>query len=197
MYEQACTTILVGKKATVDGSTMIARNDDTFMPITPQKFIVHPAVHGRNETLTSGKNGFTAPLPTDGYRYQAVPNIEVAEKGVFEENGFNEKNVGVSSTESVYGNEHTLTFDPFVPNGLAEDSLPTMLTPFIDSARGGVEYLGQLIAKYGSPEGNGVLFNDKDDVWYMEIATGHHWVAQRIPDDAYAVAANQVAIQWG
>ncbi|MBP5844108.1 C69 family dipeptidase, partial [Lactiplantibacillus plantarum] len=45
MYEQACTTILVGKKATVDGSTMIARNDDTFMPITPQKFIVHPAVH--------------------------------------------------------------------------------------------------------------------------------------------------------
>ncbi|MBE1724927.1 C69 family dipeptidase [Lactobacillus plantarum] len=196
MYEQACTTILVGKKATVDGSTMIARNDDTFMPITPQKFIVHPAVHGRNETLTSGKNGFTAPLPADGYRYQAVPNIEVAEKGVFEENGFNEKNVGVSSTESVYGNEHTLTFDPFVPNGLAEDSLPTMLTPFIDSARGGVAYLGQLIAKYGSPEGNGVLFNDKDDVWYMEIVTGHHWVAQRIPDDAYAVAANQVAIQW-
>lgn len=75
MYEQACTTILVGKKATVDGSTMIARNDDTFMPITPQKFIVHPAVHGRNETLTSGKNGFTAPLPADGYRYQAVFSV--------------------------------------------------------------------------------------------------------------------------
>jgi dipeptidase len=29
----------------------------------------------------------------------------------------------------------------------------------------------------------------------MEIVTGHHWVAQRIPDDAYAVTANQVAIQ--
>ena len=27
MMEQACTSILVGKKATVDGSTMIARND--------------------------------------------------------------------------------------------------------------------------------------------------------------------------
>lgn len=196
MNEQACTTILVGKKASVDGSTMIARNDDTFMPITPQKFIVHPAVHGRNETLTSGKNGFTAPLPADGYRYQGVPNIEVAEKGVFEENGFNEKNVGISSTESVYGNEHTLTFDPFVKNGLAEDSLPTMVIPFINSAKEGVQYLGKLIAKYGSPEGNGVLFNDKNDVWYMEIVTGHQWVAQRIPDDAYAVAANQVAIQW-
>ncbi|EFO70233.1 hypothetical protein HMPREF9211_0806 [Lactobacillus iners LactinV 01V1-a] len=35
----ACTTILVGKKATIDGSTMIARNDDTYSPITPQNLL--------------------------------------------------------------------------------------------------------------------------------------------------------------
>ncbi len=29
----------------------------------------------------------------------------------------------------------------------------------------------------------------------MEIVTGHHWVAQRIPDDAYAVTGNRIAIQ--
>lgn len=33
--ESACTSILVGKKASIDGSTMIARNDDTFSPLTP------------------------------------------------------------------------------------------------------------------------------------------------------------------
>lgn len=27
----------------------------------------------------------------------------------------------------------------------------------------------------------------------MEIVTGHHWAATRIPDDSYAIAANQVA----
>lgn len=39
----ACTSVLVGKQASVDGSTMIARNDDTFLPLTPQRFYVHPA----------------------------------------------------------------------------------------------------------------------------------------------------------
>lgn len=29
MRKMACTTILVGKKASYDGSTMIARNDDS------------------------------------------------------------------------------------------------------------------------------------------------------------------------
>ena len=39
-----CTTILVGKKASYDGSTMIARNDDSPSgQFTPKKFVVvHP-----------------------------------------------------------------------------------------------------------------------------------------------------------
>lgn len=193
MMEQACTTILVGKNATVDGSTMIARNDDTFLPLTPQKFVMQPAVNGRQEILVSNKNGFKAPLPENGYRTTFTPNADVEKNGVFDESSINEKNVAMSATESVYGNERALAYDPWVPNGLAEDSLQTMVAPFINSAREGVQYLGALIKKYGSPEGNGVLFSDKDDVWYMEIVTGHHWAATRIPDDAYAIAANQVA----
>ncbi len=40
----ACTTILVGKNASYDGSTMIARNDDSGAGhYTPKKFVVvHP-----------------------------------------------------------------------------------------------------------------------------------------------------------
>ncbi|WP_283679136.1 C69 family dipeptidase [Lentilactobacillus sp. Marseille-Q4993] len=191
----ACTSVLVGKNASIDGSTMIARNDDTFLPLTPQRFYVHDAVSGQNKTWISNQNGFTADMPADGYRYLATPNVDVDKEGVYAESGFNEKNVAMSATESVYGNERALSIDPLVENGLAEDSLQSMVLPFINSAREGVSYLGQLIKKYGSPEGNGVLFSDNDEVWYMEIVTGHHWVAQRIPDDAYAIAANQVAIQ--
>ncbi|KRL00607.1 C69 family dipeptidase [Liquorilactobacillus capillatus] len=193
--EKACTTILVGKKATIDGSTMIARNDDTFLPLTPQRFVMRPANDAQEGKLVSNQNGFTAELPVKAFRYTATPNADAEHLGVFDESSINEKNVALSATESVYGNERALAYDPWVTNGLAEDALQTMVAPYIESARGGVQYLGELIAKYGSPEGNGVLFSDKNEVWYMEIVTGHHWAATRIPDDAYAVAANQVAQQ--
>lgn len=191
-WDKACTTVLVGKKASIDGSVMVARNDDTFLPITPQKFVMQPAVSGRHEELASTQNGFKAPLPENGYRFQATPNVDVPSEGIYDESGFNEKNIAMSATESVYANEKVLAYDPLIADGMAEDTMQTMVLPFINSAKEGVSYLGNLIAKYGSPEGNGVIFADKDDIWYMEIVTGHHWVASRIPDDAYVIAANQV-----
>jgi dipeptidase len=190
----ACTSILVGKKASLDGATYISRNEDRLVAIHPKRFLVQPAVTGRKEVYTSPYNGLTVPLPEKGYRYTSTPNGDESD-GPNEEDGFNEKNVGESATESVYANERVLAYDPFIKSGLAEDSMTTLVLPFIDSARDGVRYLGELVKKYGSAEGNGVQFNDADEVWYMEIVTGHQWVAVRIPDDCYAVAANQIAIE--
>ena len=194
--ERACTSMLVGKKASIDGSVMIARNDDTFLPLTPQRFYMHPAWHNKKgQILKSWLNGFETELPADGYRYNAVPNVDYKKEGYYEESGINEKNVAMSATESTYGNERTLAYDPLVKDGLDEDCIVNATLPFIDSARQAVQYLGKLITKYGSPAGNSVLFADKNEAWYMEIVTGHLWLAQRIPDDAYAVVANEVAIQ--
>lgn len=191
----ACTSILVGKNASIDGSVMIARNDDTFLPLTPQRFYMHDPKNEKGKILQSTQNGFHARLLPDAVSYQATPNVEVNEKGLYEESGINAHNVAMSATESVYGNPRALAFDPLVVDGMAEDTMQTMVLPVISSARNGVEVLGQLVKQYGSPEGNGVLFADKDEAWYMEIVTGHHWVAQRIPDDAFVITANQVAIQ--
>ncbi|WP_270262797.1 C69 family dipeptidase [Lactobacillus panisapium] len=192
----ACTTILVGKKASVDGSTMIARNDDTFRPITPQKFIIHPEAKGeKGRKIKSWLNKFEMDLPEDAQRVPAVPNVDYKHRGYYDESGINQDNVAMSCTESTYGNERALAYDPLVKDGLDEDCMQSVVLPYIHSAKDGVQFLGKLIAKYGSPAGNSVLFGDKDEIWYMEIVTGHHWVAQRIPDDAYAVAANRVSIE--
>ncbi len=49
----ACTTILVGKHASYDGSTMIARNDDSGSGhFTPKKFVViHPRTRSGHTVL--------------------------------------------------------------------------------------------------------------------------------------------------
>lgn len=192
----ACTTVLVGKNASIDGSTMAARNDDTFGPLNPMRLVVYPAYRNHPNQVKAYLNHCVVDRPADGYSYQGTPNVDYKNQGIFDESGFNSQNVGMSATESVYANERVLSFDPLnTESGINEDLIVATTLPFINSAKEGVSYLGGLIKKYGSAEGNGVIFSDKNDIWYMEIVTGHHWVAQRIPDDAYAVTGNRVAIQ--
>ena len=43
----ACTSMMVGKKASLDGATYISRNEDRLVAIYPKRFVVQPAVTGR------------------------------------------------------------------------------------------------------------------------------------------------------
>lgn len=189
----ACTSILIGKAASVDGSVMIGRNEDS-RPAWPKHFIVHPAKTTANARFESTANGFKMPLPNDAYQYTATP--EWTDKyGVFEEDGINQLGVAMSATESTYANDRVLAADPLIKDGIGEEAMVTVTLPYIKSAREGVKRLGTIVEKYGTCESNGILFADKEEAWYFETGSGHYWVAQRIPDDSYAVIANQMAIQ--
>lgn len=134
----ACTTVLVGRNATIDGSTMAARNDDTFAPLTPQRFVTYPAYHNHPNQVKAYLNKCVIDRPADGYRYQGTPNVDYKTEGVFDESGFNEKNVGMSATESVYANARVLACDPLnTETGINEDLIVAATLPFIDSARWG------------------------------------------------------------
>ncbi|WP_427814880.1 C69 family dipeptidase (plasmid) [Enterococcus sp. 22-H-5-01] len=190
-----CTTVLVGKKASRTGSTMIARNCDTEKPIQPVKFISVKEDEVTSGTFHSVLTNFSKEYPQKALSYQMIPFVEQETLGIFGEAGINAKNVAMSSTESIFSNPSVLAIDPLTTEGLGEDSLLSMVLPYIASAREGVKYVGAMIEKAGSHEGNGIIFSDKDEIWYMEIPCGHHWVAQRIPDEHCAVIANQSIIQ--
>ena len=70
----SCTTLLVGRKASFDGSTMIARNDDSGAGSwTPKKLvIVHPEDQPRH--YRSVISHVEIDLPSDPLRYSSVPN---------------------------------------------------------------------------------------------------------------------------
>lgn len=135
----ACTSILIGKNATVDGSVMIGRNEDS-RPAWPKHFVVHPAKTTPNATFKSTDNTFEMPLPEAAAKYTATP--EWSDKyGVFEEDGINEFGVAMSATESTYSNDRVLAADPLVKDGIGEEAMITVTLPYIKSAREGVARL--------------------------------------------------------
>ena len=54
--------------------------------------------------------------------------------------------------------------------------------------------LGALLEQYGTYEMNGVAFSDVDEIWWLETVGGHHWIAKRVPDEAYVTMPNQLGI---
>lgn len=189
---QACTGIIIGKDASVDGSTIIGRNED-MGSAWAKHFVVRPA-NSNNPDFVSASNGFKIQLPAEHMEYTAIPEWDVSE-GLFEEGGINSAKVAMSATESATSNKKVLKIDPLVEDGIDEAAMTTVVLPYIRSAREGVERLGKIVEEHGSAETNGVAFADKNEVWYLETLTGHHWVAARVPDDSYAVVANTLMIQ--
>ncbi|ANK59412.1 peptidase U34 [Loigolactobacillus backii] len=188
----ACTSVLVGKAASADGSTFIGRNEDS-KAAWPKHFVKH-AHNSAGTEFVSKDTGLSLTLPQESAAYTATP--EWTDKfGLFEEDGINEYGVAMSATESAYANAQVLGYDPLVAGGIAEEAMVTVVLPYVHSAREGVQRLGDLISQSGTSETNGILFSDQEEVWYLESGSGHHWVAQRIPDDSYAVVSNQLSIQ--
>ena len=69
----SCTTILVGKKASIDGSTIISRNDDGHEALDPQRFVVvNPDEQPQNYRAVI--SGVEVKLPDNPLRYTSMPN---------------------------------------------------------------------------------------------------------------------------
>ena len=199
-----CTTILVGKKASYDGSTMIARNDDSGAGhYTPKKFtVVYPENQPRK--YKSVISHVEIDLPDDPMQYTSVPNALKGE-GIWAASGVNAANVGMTATETITSNPRVLGADPLVEYQPAEDGNAgnprrnrrgrhclycTSLYSQCQRRRGnGWE---AFLEKYGTYEMNGIAFQDQDEIWWLETIGGHHWIARRVPDDVYVVMPNQL-----
>ena len=188
-----CTTILVGKKASYDGSTMIARNDDSSNgKFTAKKLqVIHPEEMPRIYKSVLSK--FEVELPENPLQYTAMPNA-VEGDGMWAAAGVNIENIGMTATETITSNARVLGADPLVKDGFGEEDIVMITLPYIHSAKEGVKRLGLLLEQYGTYESNGIAFSDVDSIWYMETIGGHHWIARRVPDESYVMMPNQFGI---
>ncbi len=183
-----CTSILVGRKMTDDGSMIVARSED-WDTLHAKNLEIFADTDEGPEKFEAKDSPFRCELPRKAFGYSALsPHHLHSHWGSA---GFNTAGVGMSATETIFSNAKALQADPLVDTGVAENSIYNIVLPYIGTAREGVARVGKLIEQHGAAEGFAIGFVDAQEVWYIENAGGHRWLACRIPDDKYFVTGNQ------
>ena len=183
-----CTTIIIGKEQTADGSMIVSRSED-WDAMEAKNYEIFEGTDNGPREFVAKDSPFRCELPEKALGYSALSPYNL--HGHWGSAGFNTAGVGMSATESIFSSDEVLKHDPLVENGVAENSVFNITLPYVRTAREGVERLGMLIEKYGIAEGFGIGFVDSKEIWYLETACGHRWLACRMPKDQYFVTGNQ------
>ena len=194
---QACCGFIIGRQLTKDGTTLFGRTED--YPYYPNGgkhnknyVVVDAKTYNEGDQIEDESNGFTYPHAANEMKYTATYDSARGDgsNGAFGEHGFNEAGVSMTATVTAIPNKKVLSMDPLKENGLPEAAMLDVILPRVKTAREGVELLAKVIEEKGSAEGNVVVFADQNETWYMEILSGHQYVAVKVPEDKYAVFAN-------
>lgn len=182
---EACSDLIVGKKASVDGSVMISYSADSH---TLYGDLIHyPAkAWGKGQMLQIHEWDTGKPL---GYIAQAPVTYNVV-------GNMNEHQVAI--TESTWGGRKELVDTTGI---MDYGSLIYVALQRSRTAREAIRIMTDLVRDYGYySTGESFTIADKNEVWMMEMIgkgpkkKGATWVAIRIPDNAIAAHANQARI---
>ena len=182
----ACTNLVVGKKASKDGSVIISYSCDDYGAFGSLQVIpaadhpagtMHPLYHYES-------NNYLGEIPEVPHTYGVV--------GLMNE-------FQLSIHETTYGGREELrdTISGLIDYG----SLMTLGLQRAKTAREAIKVMTELIEKYGyESEGESFTIADPNEVWMMDMIgkgpgrKGAVWVAVRIPDDCISGHANQSRI---
>lgn len=196
----ACTSILVGRKASTDGSTMTSHScdsgtDRTWIKKIPRKehkpgemtalYRRSKRTKGPDDPNTENKIGEIPQVPvTYAYIYTAYAVM-------------NEHQLAIG--ETTFGGKRALRSQ----NGLIDaPELYRLILERAKNAREAIQIADELTKEYGYIDGGECFtFADPNEVWFFEILgpgegkKGAVWAAVRIPDEEIAVSANASRIR--
>ena len=181
----ACSNLIVGKKASVDGSVMVSYNADDY-----------------------GMFGHLCHYPAGTHPKGSMRQIYDWDSGVYhgeiEEAPVNYNVIGninefqLSIGETTYGGREEMVDSTGI---LDYGSLIYVTLQRAKTAREAISVMTSLVEKYGyNSEGETFSICDPNEAWIMEMqgtgagSKGVVWVAMRIPDDAICAHANQSRI---
>ena len=190
----SCTSIMVGRKASTDGSVITCHSCDgnyrTWLNIVPHQ--KHEP--GTTREIYWGNLHTETPWDSRG-RFLKGEIPQVAETYAYMNVAYpcmNEKQLAIG--ETTIGGRGELRND----DGLfLIEELQSIVLERCTKAREAIQLIGALVKEYGYGDwGECLTFADPKEVWHFEIfgsgplEIGAVWAAQRIPDDHVGVSAN-------
>lgn len=181
----ACTNLIVGRKASADGSVMITYSADDYGSFGYLHF--YPAGDHAPGTMRPlydyETNNYLGEIPEAPHTYGVIGQI-------------NEHQLSVM--ETTFGGREELTDT----TGLLDyGSLMYLTLQRARTAREGINVWTKLVDTYGyRSEGESITLADPNEVWVLELIgkgpgrKGAVWVARRLPDDCITGHANQARI---
>lgn len=193
-HPESCTSIMVGKKASADGSVMTSHTCDgnyrTWMNVVPV------ARYERDTTVAIYSGRMHTEYPEDQTRMELKGTIPEARATYqFLNTSYpclNEKQLGIGET-TITGRKELVN-----KNGLFTiEELQKIALQRCTTAREAIRLMGDLVAQYGYGDwGECLTIADPKEVWHFEVfgegpdRIGGVWAAIRIPDDHVGVSAN-------
>lgn len=194
MKRLSCTSIMVGKRASTDGSVITSHTCDswyrTWMTMTPARDYERDTV----TAIYAGRMHTQSPQDsTKMYRKGVIPQVRHTYR--YLDTAYpclNEKQLAMG--ETTIGGRDTLRNK----QGLfCIEELQRIALERCSTARDAIRLMGELVKQYGyGDSGECLTIADKNEVWIFEVfgegpkKIGGVWAAQRIPDDEIAVSAN-------
>ena len=183
---EACTNLIVGKNASVDGSVICTYNCDGFGFAASMSYSA-PGRHAEGEMIAIrgwGPNSTVHYIPQVGYTYSVAGLM-------------NEKQVSI--VETTWDGRKELRN----PEGFLDYfTLMHITLQRAATAREAIAIMHNLVQEYGyNSTGESFAVCDKDEAWIMELIgkgpgrKGGVWVARRVPDDCISAYANSSRIR--
>lgn len=181
----SCTNFLVGKNATVDGSTLISYSADSY-------FLFGALYHYPAATYSEGAMLDVSEWDTGKY----LGKIKQVAQTYSVIGNMNEHQLSIGET-TFGGREELIDTTAIIDYG----SLMYITLQRARNAREAIKVMTDLVAEYGYySSGESFSIADPNEVWILEMIgkgpgnKGAVWVAQRIPDDCVSGHANQARI---
>jgi dipeptidase len=184
--DKDCYTVAVGRKASADGSVIVAHNEDDSGTIIVNLRKIKPGDSGSVRKVALGRGAeYETDGKTAGFLWIEATTQEFADSFINE--------YGVLVTSDSCPSKETKND---VTGGGIGYMLRRLIAEKARSAREAVTLAGALVESYGyTGSGRTYTIADKNEAWLMAVIRGRHWFAERVPDDEVAVIPNHYTIR--